>query len=139
MGERAIVIVKAGDPALADAMERGILAARAQAHADLASAAAGRSKLPQSPAATAPSGRELFGEGKRPVNRSLLRVAVGNHKTAEDYANMRFEAELEYGESVYELSPARKLARKALGLYGLLVVGLSAAYRAQDRVLGGAR
>jgi hypothetical protein len=64
-------------------------------------------------------------------------VAVGNTKGAKDYAMMRFEAEMAYGESVDNPSPLRRLFDKALGIYGLFVCAVSGAFKAQDKVLGG--
>ena len=118
---RAIVIVKAGREDFADAMARGIMAARAGRERD--------DRLTEAQA------RVVSAEMDRQKIARLLHVAVGNGKTAEDYAAMRFRAEMQYGEPLYDITPAGRFARRALGLYGLLIMTIRAAYRAQDKVL----
>ena len=74
--------------------------------------------------------------GEQAIARDLLHVAVGNHKTAEDYAVMRCQAEIDWGEPVDYPTPLERLLDKALGIYGLVVCAVAAAYHAQDRLLG---
>ena len=70
------------------------------------------------------------------IQRALLRVAVGNTNTAEDYANMTTKARGDYGIDARRPGPLRRLGAFLLGAYALIVLGLVAAYRAQDIVLG---
>lgn len=116
---RAIVIVKAGDPAFADAMERGILTARAQM--------------------TREQRAVVSAEFDRQRIAKQLHVAIGKNRGPAEYAELCFEAELAYGESLYNECLLLRAAKRVLGLYGLLVMAVRAAYRAQDRVLGGER
>ena len=69
------------------------------------------------------------------IQRALLRVAVGNTNTAEDYANMTTKARGDYAVDARRPGPLRRLGAFLLGAYALIVLGLVAAYRAQDRVL----
>lgn len=103
---RALVIVRRGDPEIADAIISGIDAADAEAD---------------------------HTEWQRRV-ASLVRVAVGNTKTAEDYMIMISAAEQEY--RVRSVMPLKRMAEALLGLYGLLIMAISAAYKAQDKALG---
>ena len=69
------------------------------------------------------------------IQRALLRVAVGNTNTAEDYANMLTKARGDY--AVHNRpGPLRKVGEWLLSVYALAVLACSAAYRAQDVVLG---
>ena len=61
------------------------------------------------------------------IQRALLRVAVGNTNTAEDYANMLTKAR---GDYAVHRRPG------PLKVYALAVLACNAAYRAQDLVLG---
>ena len=97
----------------------------------------GRLSEEQRRAVEAEIDRQAIAEGmnRRSVNKALLRVAVGNHKTAEDYQQMLFDAEVAYGESVYEPTPMQQLKEKALIVDAMFVEAVATAYRAQDRVL----
>lgn len=121
--KRAIVVVKAGRPDFAEAMASGIMTAKSRrltdAEREAVEAEIDRQKIHAS------------------LQRSLLRVAVGNTKTADDYAAMRCDAEIEYGAPLYEDGPLRRAARKLMGVYGLLLVGIASAYKAQEKVLRG--
>lgn len=111
---RALVIVKAGDPSIADAVERGILsgkdARRAQARAEVVPPEVDWKHVAQ-----------------------LVRVAVGNNRTAEDYARLVTKARGDYGQTGRR--PGRGRQRLLQG-YALVVLALASAYRAQDRILG---
>ena len=66
----------------------------------------------------------------------LVRIAVGNDNTAEDYQCMIVKARHDYGRYNRKPGPLRRVGDALLGVYALLVCGVSAAYRSQDRVLG---
>ena len=114
----AVMLLQAGDKQIVEALTDGIMAGRAA-----------RLEAAQIEAVEAEIDRQE-------VQRALLRVAVGNTKGAKDYAMMRFEAEMAYGESVDNPSLLRRLFDKALGIYGLFVYALHSANRAQGKVLG---
>lgn len=73
---------------------------------------------------------------RQKIMSSLLRVAVNNNKTAEDYRNMTTKARGDYGRYYGQPGPVRRFGRRLLGVYGLLVYAVSLAHRAQERVLG---
>lgn len=110
---RALVIVKAGDPRISDAVESGIRTGREE-----------RLTPEQFEVVSAEIDRQHIAR--------LVRVAVGNDKTPEDYASMVTKARGDYG------TPARpgRVGRWLLQGYALVVLALAAAYRAQDKVLG---
>ena len=115
----AVLVIQAGDEQIVEALTDGIMAGRA-ARLEAAQIETVQAEI-----------------DRQEVQRALLRVAVGNTKSAKDYAMMRFEAEMAYGESVDNPSPLRRLFDKALGIYGLFVYALHSANRAQEKVLGG--
>ena len=69
------------------------------------------------------------------IQMALLRVAVGNHNTAEDYRNMMTKARGDYAVT-RRPGPLGRLGEQLLKLYALAVLAVSAAYRSQDAVLG---
>ena len=123
-----------GDQEISEALERGIKAgtgtslARGRIEAASVSADGGRLTEDQMEVVMAEIDRQHILE-------ALVRVAVGNGKTAEDYALMQIKARAEYDRADRRPAWLRKLAERALGLYGLLCYALAAAYRAQDAVL----
>lgn len=141
-----VMLIQAGDSEITGAITEGIMTARGAENGDLIRPAAratfpigGRLTEEERRVVEAEIDRQAIHEAmNRPqVQRSLLRVAVNNTKTAEDYAMLRFEADMEYGESLYEPGWFDRIADKALGIYGLFVWALAGAYKSQDRVLGG--
>ena len=70
------------------------------------------------------------------VEASLLRVAVNNFKTPEDYRLMTIKLRGDCARYFRPPGTLRRLGRRILGLYGLLVYALAMAYRSQDRLLG---
>lgn len=152
----AVVLLQAGDPEIAQALAAGMMEGRAAKTGtgdDLfrhgcavqpspEGEGMGRLSEDQRAAVEAEIDRQaieayLNGANRPNVNRSLLRVAVGNHKTAEDYAQMRFDAEVAYGEPVDFPTPMRRALDGALAIYAMFVEAVSVAYHAQDKVLGG--
>lgn len=73
---------------------------------------------------------------RQKIMLSLLRVAVNNDKTAEDYRQMVTKARGDYGRYYRHPGPVRRFGQKLMGLYGLVVYAVSLAHRAQERVLG---
>ena len=142
-----VMLLQAGDPEITGAIAEGIMAGRSVAAPGTSSVTAlpchlpqrGRLNAEQIETVEAEIDRQAIEEAmNRPqVQRSLLRVAVGNSKTKEDYAMLSFEAEMDYGENLYEPGWWDKIADKALGIYGLFVYALHNVNRAQDKVLGG--
>lgn len=74
---------------------------------------------------------------RQKILADLVRVAVNNGNTPEDYRTMTVKARGDYGRLYRAPGPARRFARLLLGVYGLAVLMIAGAYRAQDRVLEG--
>ena len=129
----AVVLIQSGDAAISGALASGALAA-IEARGD-----AGRLNDEQRQAVEAEIDRQAIRRGMESadVQRALLRVAVNNTKTAEDYAMMRFDAEVAYGEPVDYPTTLERIAEKALAIYGMFVLAASAAFHAQDKILEG--
>ena len=135
-----VAIIQQGDPEIAGALMDGMIAGKAKAVGD---------SLSHGCAATAPSGREPFGDDAQDVESveivtveadkwrrvaRQVRVAVGNDKTAEDYRLMIVKARCEYAVHRHT-GPAHTVARKLLLAWVMLCQGIRRAYRMQDRVL----
>lgn len=140
------MILQAGDPEISGAIAEGIMTARGAGAGDLIRPAAratfpngGRLTVEQIETVEAEIDRQAIRRDMQSdaVQRALLRVAVNNTKTAEDYAAMTSRAEIEWGEPVDYPTPLERFADAALALYAMVICGLSAAYHAQDKVLGG--
>lgn len=69
------------------------------------------------------------------IQRSLLRVAVGNSRTPEEYTDLVIKARGDYGEFSRPPGPLRRVGRRLISIYGLLVYLVHAAHRAQDHLL----
>ena len=134
-----VVLIQAGDPEICEPIKSGMLAGREKARGD-------RRPHPSAlRAATFPTGGRLLEDQRRVVAAEMdrqairegLREAVGNTKTPADYAAMRCRAEIEWGEPVDYPSPLQKLGDGLLAAYAMVICGLSAAFHAQDHILGG--
>ena len=123
-----VMLIQAGDPEICEPIKAGILAGREKAKEDLIRPAS---------RATIPTGERLLeGEtaGERPDEArgavaagadrrelaKLVRVAVGNTKTAEDYMILRAAAAQEYRVRSAG-GPVGRLAEALLGAYALAV------------------
>ena len=118
---KAIVIKTVGDPEMAEAIESGIRAGTEDAR---------RAALTHDQIEIVEAEID-----RQHILEALVRVAVGNTKTAEDYALMETKARADYAEDDGRPAWLRRMADRALGLYGLAVMALASAYRAQDAVL----
>lgn len=122
----AVVLIQAGDAAISGALASGALAA-IEAREGLTEG--------QRQTVEAEIDRQAIQRGVS-VDRHLLRVAVGNHKTAEDYADMMLAARREYGTQTPRPSRLARVLDRAIDIYGMFVYAVSEAFRAQDKVLG---
>ena len=124
-----VIIIRRGDPAISGTLAEGALKGIADARERAAAEA-----LPheQVEAVEAEIDRQR-------IQRALLRVAVGNHKSNEDYDAMITKARGDYGRAPGREGPMRRVGDALLGLYGLMVYGIARAYQAQDALLGGGR
>lgn len=125
MNERraTVVLLQRGDPQIAGAIADGMLAARAAGN-----------ELPEEHAGALEIVSGEMDPERRRVLTHLVRVAVGNTLTPEDYARMTRSARRKYGAGKPP-GALRRLGRQLSALYALLVYGLIWAYRQQDRVL----
>ena len=106
----------------------------------------GRSATPKGEGHGAGASGRLTGEqievveaeiDRQKILADLVRVAVNNGNTPEDYRIMSVKARGDYGRLYRTPGPARRFARLLLGVYRLAVLMIAGAYRAQDRVLEG--
>jgi len=70
---------------------------------------------------------------------SLVRVAVGNDKTPEDYSLMVTKVRGDCARYSRAPGPVRRALRRVLGWYGLLCWAVAGAYHSQERLLGARR
>ena len=116
-----VLLIQRGDPAIGGALAGGMLAARARPL-----------EREQAQVVEAEIDRQR-------IQRGLLRVAVGNDKSAEDYQTMLTKARGDYQTVEAPATPMRRLFRGLLGVYGLICYIIAGAYHSQARVLGGGR
>ena len=129
------MLLTAGDPEISGALAEGIMAARVPTANSLSQATPDNSlKLPQSglrPASSLGEGALTGGltaeqvqvveaEIDRQKIADLMRVAM--HREPVNYAQRAFDAEVEYGESLYERGPLERLGEKLLVVYALVVM-----------------
>lgn len=116
----AVVLIQSGDAEIAGAIARGIMAARGT--------------LAEPP--TAEQVEIVEAEiDRQHIQASLLRVAVGNTRTAEDYRHMLTKARGDYATRRRQITPARRLGGAILKAWALLCYGVALAYHSQERVL----
>ena len=144
-----VLLLQHGDPEISGAIAEGMLAARARtAAAGTSSAPASRATFPKGEGFWEPSraseGKTLTHEqievvqaeiDRQHIVRSLVRVAVNNTKTAEDYDNMTTKARGMYATPARSGALWRLLDHLFTG-YALLCYAIGEAYDAQRRVLG---
>lgn len=70
---------------------------------------------------------------------SLVRVAVGNDKTPEDYSLMMTKVRGDCARYNRAPGPIGRALRRLLGWYGLLCWAVAGAYHSQERLLGARR
>lgn len=141
-----VVLMQRGDPEISGAIAQGMLAARARV-----TAAAGTSSDPAS-RATFPRGeglglqlpREQMEIVEAEIDRqhivaSLVRVAVGNDRTPEDYSLMVTKVRGDCARYSRAPGPVGRALRWVLGWYGLLCWAVAGAYHSQERLLGARR
>ena len=146
MKRGAVILLQRGDPEISGAIAEGMLGARTGV-----TAAAGTSSDPAS-RATFPRGeglglqlpREQVEVVEAEIDRqhivaSLVRVAVGNDKTPEDYSMMVTKVRGDCARYRRAPGPVGRALRRLLGWYGLLCWAVAGAYHSQERLLGARR
>lgn len=98
------VLITAGDPGISGALADGIRAAR----------------LPRAEPLEAEQIRTVKAEIDIQKAADCLRVAM--HREPVDYAGLTFDAEMAYGESLYNPGPLREIGKKLLVAYAIVVL-----------------
>ena len=139
----AVILIQRGDPEIAGAIARGLLEGKAAAEGTPHPSARALTPSPQG------EGFWEGAQGEPPREQveivsaeadhwrtvaKLVRVAVGNTKTPEDYEIMLIRAKGRYGMT-HLPGPVRVVAGKMMLAWALLWQGIRRAYRAQDRLL----
>ena len=137
-----VMVIQRGDAEITGAIVAGMMAARGTPHPSaealtpspqgegLGAGATGRLTEAQIEVVEAEIDRQK-------ILADLVKVAVNNGNTPEDYRIMTVKARGDYGRLYRTPGPARRFARLLLGVYGLAVLMIAGAYRVQDRVLEG--
>ena len=105
------MLLTAGDEQISKALADGILAVR----------------LPMAKPLEPEQRSVVSAEIDRQKIADYLRVAM--HKEPVDYAALAFDAEMRYGESVYEPGPVKRAAEKLLVGWALICLGFHELFR----------
>lgn len=142
------MLIQRGDPEITGAIVEGIAAARGTTSSDLAALGHLSTGLPapsrwnlstgQIPGRSTPLKGKARGTltseeievveaeiDRQKILADLVRVATGNTKTPEDYQIMVTKARGDYQRLTRPAGPLRRFARRALGLYGLVVYSVA--------------
>ena len=105
------MLIQGGDSEISGALGDGILAAR----------------LPMAKPLEPEQRSLVSAEIDRQKIADYLRVAM--HREPVDYAALAFDAEMRYGESVYEPGPLKRAAEKMLVGWALICLGFHELFR----------
>ena len=119
------MLIQGGDSEISGALADGIMAVR-QPMANSLSHAARASSLGEG-ALTKEQRETVSAEIDRQKIADYLRVAM--HREPVDYAALAFDAEMRYGESVYEPGPLKRAAEKMLVGWALICLGFHELFR----------
>ena len=119
------LLLTAGDEQISKALADGIMAVRLPM-ANSISHAARASSLKEG-ALTKEQRETVSAEIDRQKIADYLRVAM--HREPVDYAALAFDAEMRYGESVYEPGPLKRAAEKMLVGWALICLGFHELFR----------
>ena len=106
-----MLLLTAGDKEISQALADGILAVR----------------LPMAKPLGKEEAKAVSAEIDRQKIADYLRVAM--HREPVDYAALAFDAEMRYGESVYEPGPLKRAAEKMLVGWALICLGFHELFR----------
>ena len=107
-----MLLLRAGDEQISKALADGIMAVR----------------LPEVRPLTHEEAQVVSAEMDRQKIADLLRVAM--HPEPVDYAGKVFDAEMAYGDSLYEPGPMRKVGEFLLVRYALVVLAFDRLFKA---------
>ena len=145
----AVILIQRGDPEISGAIAEGMLAARARVTAAAGTSSVSAGALPPSPPGEGfwkakPLKPEQIEVVEAEIDRqhivaSLVRVAVGNDRTPEDYSLMVTKVRGDCARYTRAPGPVGRALRRLLGWYGLLCWAVAGAYHSQERLLGARR
>ena len=115
----AVIMIRRGDPEISGAIAEGMLAAR---------------QLPREQVEIVEAEID-----RQHIVASLVRVAVGNDRTPEDYSLMVTKVRGDCARYTRAPGPVGRALRRLLGWYGLLCWAVAGAYHSQERLLGARR
>ena len=125
----AVMLIQAGDAEISGALASGAMAGRAQRlnerERGIVEAEIDRQAIERD------TGTDWSAAARG------VKIAIGRNLGADDYAMMRFEADVAYGEPVDYPTPMERVGAWLLKGYALAVYLIAAAYHAQDGLLGG--
>ena len=134
------MLIQGGDPEISVALADGIMAVRlpmenSLSHASRASSLWEGNSLSHASRASSLKEGALTKEQRETVSAEMdrqkiadyLRVAM--HREPVDYAALAFDAEMRYGESVYEPGPLKRAAEKMLVGWALICLGFHELFR----------
>ena len=119
------MLLTAGDKEISAALASGMLAARLPMANSLSQPTADSSL--KEGALTKEQREAVSAEIDRQKIADYLRVAM--HREPVDYAALAFDAEMRYGESVYEPGPLKRAAEKMLVGWALICLGFHELFR----------
>lgn len=124
MKRGAVILLQRGDPEISGAIAQGMLAARTETPR----------QLPREQVEIVEAEMD-----RQRIVASLVRVAVGNDKTPEDYSLMMTKVRGDCARYRRAPGPVGRALRRLLGWYGLLCWAVAGAYHSQERLLGARR
>lgn len=130
-----VTIIQRGDPQIARALVRGVLDGKAEAGERRGWAGAETAPLQAAEGQHADQVEIVSAEADRERVVALVRVAVGNTITPEEYRDMITRVRYHAEQLRRPPSPARRVAGKLLLAWAMLCQGVRHAYHAQEKVL----
>lgn len=126
MKRGTVMLIQRGDPEITGAIVDGIAAGR---RGDLFRHGFAVPTSPEGEGKGALTGEQIevveAEIDRQKILADLVRVATGNTKTPEDYKIMVTKARGDYQRLTRPAGPIRRFARRALGLYGLVVYSVA--------------
>ena len=124
-----VLLLTAGDREIAGALAEGVVKGREGCPIPLRVLPhCGGEAMVESPCLPAEHRRVVEAEIDRQRIARALRVAM--HREPVDYEGLAFDAEVQYGESLYERGSLHWIAEKLLVGYALVVMGFERLFRA---------
>lgn len=126
MKRGTVMLIQRGDPEITGAIVEGMMAGKETTSSDLA--ALGHLPLKGKARETLTGEQIEVVEAeidRQKILADLVRVATGNRNTPEDYEILITKARGDYQRLTRPAGPIRRFARRALGLYALVVYSVA--------------